>query len=186
MDKNTVRSIFLKRRGTLDSVSLSALSTQLFQQLLKLPIWDFKTFHVFISITHKKEVDTAPIIEHLHRLNKQIVVPKILEKGELNHFLLAPDSKMVPNKWGVLEPLSGVVVAPASLDVIFVPLLAFDLNGNRVGYGGGYYDKFLGACSAETITVGLSLFEPVNEISGLYPGDIPLKYAVTPKDIFQF
>lgn len=186
MDKQALRLQFQERRRALDSETLSDWSTSLFHQALKLPIWDYQVFHLFLSISNKKEVDTTPFLNHLRRLNREIVVPKIAAQGALTHHRLGPDTTLTPNAWGIPEPDSGNRVKPNLIDVVFVPLLAFDLKGNRVGYGGGYYDKFLSACRVDVITVGLSLFEPVAEISGLYPGDVPLKYAVTPERIFEF
>ena len=77
-------------------------------------------------------------------------------------------------------------MSPKLLDVVFVPLLIFDLQGQRVGYGKGYYDRFLGQCKKEVIKIGLSFFEPVATIEDLNPYDIPLDYGVTPNGTFTF
>ena len=80
-----------------------------------------------------------------------------------------------------------LTVCPVSMiDVVFVPLLAFDTNGNRVGYGKGFYDKFLSQCQPETIKIGLSFFEAEEEIADVYQDDIRLDYCVTPNKIYDF
>jgi 5-formyltetrahydrofolate cyclo-ligase len=70
--------------------------------------------------------------------------------------------------------------------VVFVPLLAFDKQGNRVGYGKGFYDRFLANCKPETIKIGLSFFEVENEIADVFNNDIELDYCVTPNKIYTF
>ncbi|MNY64409.1 5-formyltetrahydrofolate cyclo-ligase family protein [compost metagenome] len=70
--------------------------------------------------------------------------------------------------------------------MVFVPLLAFDIHGNRIGYGKGFYDKFLAECKPETIKIGLSFFEAVNQIDDVFESDIKLDYCVAPEKIYQF
>ena len=65
------------------------------------------------------------------------------------------------NKYGIPEPVGGTEMMPAEIELIIVPLLVFDINGNRVGYGKGYYDRFLKSCSENALKVGVSFFEPV-------------------------
>ena len=71
------------------------------------------------------------------------------------------------------------------LDIILIPLLGFDINGNRVGYGYGYYDKFLAQC-VNTIKIGISFEDPVNKIIDINENDIKLDFCITPKNIFEF
>ena len=90
------------------------------------------------------------------------------------------------NTYNIPEPIDGIPIANTSIDVVFVPLLAFDLKGNRVGYGKGFYDNFLADCKPETIKIGLSFFEAEAEIEDVFKNDIPLDYCVTPKQIYTF
>ena len=83
------------------------------------------------------------------------------------------------------EPVSGIKIIPSQLDVIFIPLLAYDRIGNRVGYGKGYYDRFLTKCEAKTILIGLSFFTP-EEVITPEATDIPLNFCVTPHNIYTF
>ncbi|MFZ0597958.1 MAG: 5-formyltetrahydrofolate cyclo-ligase, partial [Flavobacterium sp.] len=73
-----------------------------------------------------------------------------------------------------------------TIEVVFVPLLAFDNVGNRVGYGKGFYDKFLAQCKPRTIKIGLSFFEAENQIDDVFESDVKLDYCVTPEKIFRF
>ena len=70
--------------------------------------------------------------------------------------------------------------------MVFVPLLVFDQQGHRVGYGMGYYDRFLVQCSETTLKVGLSFFDPVSKIEDIKTHDIALDFALTPEGIFTF
>ena len=77
------------------------------------------------------------------------------------------------------------VACPKKIDVVFVPLLAFDLEGNRVGYGKGYYDRFLKNCTSECIKIGVSFFPPEKKINN-DTLDVNLNYCVTPDKIYSF
>nr|MCU0396414.1 5-formyltetrahydrofolate cyclo-ligase [Chitinophagaceae bacterium] len=90
------------------------------------------------------------------------------------------------SSFGVEEPLTGKPVDPGMIDLVFVPLLAFDKKGYRVGYGKGYYDRFLKRCRPDVMTLGLSLFPPVEAIGDLHTNDVPLKYCITPHKIYAF
>ena len=70
--------------------------------------------------------------------------------------------------------------------MVFIPLLAYDKTGNRVGYGKGFYDRFLAQCKPETLKIGLSFFEAENEDFITSEDDVRLDYCVTPNQVFQF
>jgi 5-formyltetrahydrofolate cyclo-ligase len=92
----------------------------------------------------------------------------------------------VTNDKGITEPKNGLLVAPTSIDLIFVPLLVCDEQGYRVGYGKGFYDKFIAQCRAEVLLVGFSYFLPVKAIADVDEWDIPLHYCITPERIIDF
>ena len=82
------------------------------------------------------------------------MVPKVLDKSvEMVHLLLQDNTSLRVSNYGVPEPVSGIEIPPSQIDVVFVPLLAFDELGNRVGYGKGYYDRFLTTCRGDTIFI---------------------------------
>ena len=82
--------------------------------------------------------------------------------------------------------LKEINIENSKIDVVFVPLLCFDKQGHRVGYGKGFYDNFLHDCNTETIKIGLSLFEAEDHIQDIHENDIALDYCITPKKIYQF
>jgi 5-formyltetrahydrofolate cyclo-ligase len=90
------------------------------------------------------------------------------------------------NKYGITEPVDGEVIDPQEIDMVLVPLFAFDKNGNRVGYGKGYYDRFLKNCREDVILVGISYFEPVEKIYDTHDYDVPLNFCITPQNLYEF
>ncbi len=184
--KNALRSTYLKKRQTLSSPEREKLSLHIANTCLKLPVWHLQVFHTYLSIPQKHEVDTSYLLTVLQGKDKEIVVPKVLDSGRLSHYLLTDSTRLKISKWGVPEPTDGFEVSPQRLEVIFIPLLAYDEQGYRVGYGGGYYDRFLEGCRQDVVKVGLSFFPPGPGISDLHEGDVPLDFCVTPTRIYSF
>lgn len=186
MLKRDLRLSHLQLRDQLSKSEVLLKSKDILRQSRYLPIWDCETFHIYLSIPEKREVDTAPLISQLKQEGKRLAIPKIIGNGLLEHYLLEQNTELEKNSWGIPEPVAGQVVSPEEIDVVFVPLLACDNRGNRVGYGGGFYDRFLARCRPETLFVGLSFFAPVFEITDVEPTDLPLDYCVTPEGIIKF
>lgn len=174
----------LRKEHTPQSVLNSSLTIA--NKILELPIWGGDFYHIFLAIPEKNEIDTSFILSILHGKDKNIVLPKVSGINELKHFLLTDSTKLVASKWGVPEPVDGIEIPEEKIDVVIVPLLAFDKIGNRVGYGAGFYDNFLSNCKPSVIKVGLSLFEAEDYISDIDNNDIPLNYCVTPNTVYSF
>jgi 5-formyltetrahydrofolate cyclo-ligase len=90
------------------------------------------------------------------------------------------------NAYGLTEPKSGEPIDPGDIDVIFVPLLACDITGHRVGYGKGFYDKFLVQCNSDVVKIAFSYFEPVDKIDDADVFDVPLDFCITPEKVYEF
>ncbi|EAR03042.1 5-formyltetrahydrofolate cyclo-ligase [Maribacter sp. HTCC2170] len=185
MLKSELRLLFTERRNALQEKEITASSLLISNQLLKLPIWSFSFFHLFLPILEKKEIDTSYVLTILQGKDKNVVVPKMQDNNLIN-YLLTDNTLLRKNRWNVPEPVEGILIAPEQIEVVFIPLLAFDKQGNRVGYGKGYYDRFLKQCKADVIKIGLSFFDAEEEISDVFEADIPLDYCVTPKKIYSF
>ena len=95
-------------------------------------------------------------------------------------------TKFQINKFGIEEPCDNITFDPKMIEVVFVPLLSFDIEGNRVGYGAGFYDKFLKECDYNILKIGLSFFEPETRIEDTNASDIKLDYCITPQKVFSF
>ena len=185
MDKKTLRLLYKRKRAEFDSLKIEELSIKIANQILKLPIWGFDNFHIFMGVDNLKEINTNYIISVLQGRDKNIIIPKVISNAQLIHYLLTDTTKLRLNRWNVLEPINGIEVKPKSIQVVFVPLLAYDCYGDRVGYGKGYYDKFLSKCGEECLKIGLSFFNPEKKIL-TSPKDIRLNFCVTPKKIYNF
>ncbi len=186
MLKHELRKVFRKKRDLLNSDSLFDYSIKISNNVIGLPIWEFSFFHIFLSIKEKREVDTEPLLSVLQGKDKNIIVPKVNGTNGLSHFLLTDNTTLHSNKWNIPEPLEGIEIPEEKMDVVFVPLLAFDLMGNRVGYGKGFYDRFLEKCRPDVVKIGLSFFEPIDTIKDVNENDVPLNYGVTPENVYAF
>lgn len=185
MMKSDLRLRYSKLRNQIPSGEISDLSLLIANKTLDLPIWDFGFYHIFLPIPGKKEIETEFLLSILQGRDKHVVLPK-MEGDTLIHFLLTDNTKIQPNKWNVPEPIDGIDIQPSKIDVVFMPLLAYDKKGNRVGYGKGYYDRFLQQCRPDVIKVGLSLFEAEEQIEDVFEDDIPLDYCITPLKTYSF
>ncbi len=186
MLKKNLRLHYKALRKDVSPQALLNSSLSIANKLLGLPIWNLDYYHIFLPISSKNEVDTSFVLSILQGKDKNIILPKIQCEQSLQHILLTDNTKLLANSWGVPEPVEGIEVPTEKVDVVFVPLLAFDENGNRVGYGKGFYDNFLNDCRKDVIKVGLSLFPAEAMISDINENDIPLDYCVTPEKIYSF
>jgi 5-formyltetrahydrofolate cyclo-ligase len=187
MLKKTLRTKYKALRSQLSKIEIEEKSLAIANEILKLPIWEKTYFHIFLPITEHKEVDTEFILHLLAGKDKEIVVSKSdFESRNMTHFLLTDNTRIKKNEYNIPEPVDGLEVPATKIDVVFVPLLAFDKKGYRVGYGKGFYDKFLSECKPETIKIGLSFFEPEELISDVFEGDVTLNYCVCPSEVYAF
>ncbi len=187
MTKNELRKKYKALRNGLSLNEVEDLSLSIANQVLKLPIWEASFFHIFLSIEEQKEVNTDYILNILSGKDKNILVSKSdFKTGEMIHFLLTDSTKIKKNAYNIPEPIDGIEIANDKVDVVFIPLLAFDKTGNRVGYGKGFYDRFLAKCKPETLKIGLSFFEAETGITDVFEGDIKLDFCVTPERVFEF
>jgi len=187
MKKTQLRIKYKKLRNNLSPQHLEDYSLQIANLVLELPIWNHSFFHIFLTIDNLKEVDTAPILSILSGKDKHIVLSKSnFETRTLSHVLLQDNTRITLNSWNIPEPENGIAISTAQIDVVFVPLIAFDFNGNRIGYGKGFYDEFLKNCSKDTVKIGLSFFEAETTIEDIEPHDIPLDYCIIPHKIYTF
>lgn len=186
MQKNVLRAVYKNRRKTVSDDCLSDASLIIANTLMELPIWHLDYFHIFLPISKKKEIDTHFVLSLLQERDKHVLVPKVIYGGVLKHYLLTDTTKFRMNSWQIPEPVDGIEITSHKIDVVFIPLLAFDVKGNRVGYGKGFYDKFLRECREDVLKIGLSLFEAEEIIDDIDEFDVPLNYCVTPKKIYSF
>ncbi len=187
MTKSELRKHYKAKRQELSLKEIEDKSLAIANHCLELPIWKRSLYSLYLSIRSQKEVDTDYLLTILQGKDKDVCLSKSdFTHVDMEHFLLTDNTRIEVNRWGIPEPISGIKIQPEVIDVVFVPLLAYDENGNRVGYGKGFYDRFLEACKPNVIKIGLSFFPPEKDAIKASHDDIPLDYCVTPKRIYQF
>ncbi|WP_329806749.1 5-formyltetrahydrofolate cyclo-ligase [Flavobacterium facile] len=187
MLKKELRQKYKELRKQLSENEIEEWSLQIANQLIRLDIWQHSFYHLFLPIESQKEVNTEYILQVLAGKDKNIVLSKSdFPTREMTHFLLTDNTTIKKNAYDIPEPIDGLEVPVSKIDVVFVPLLAFDENGNRVGYGKGFYDKFLATCKPEILKIGVSFFESENVISDVLNTDIQLDLCITPTKVYNF
>ena len=188
--KAELRTYWLEHRLTLGELQKLENSHEI-QQLFfnNFPLADVKYVHVFLSIHERCEVRTWNLISTIWKKNAptQVCLPRItsMVEGKMESVLLEQNLSIKINKWGLEEPEGGQVIPPSEIDMVLLPLITFDKNGHRLGYGGGFYDRYLAQCIKAT-KIGLSYFEPINELPEINQYDIPMDYCITPHKIHKF
>lgn len=190
MIKAELRKIYLQKRQALSEEEYDFLSRRLCDLFfVSVDISFIKTVHIFLPIREKREPDTWLIIDRMQREfpHIRLSIPKVNNKTrKLENFYFEERTQLVKSKWGIEEPGSGIPTPSAVIDMVLVPLLCVDTEGHRVGYGGGYYDKFLKECLPSCRRVGISLFESVEKIDDIHEQDVPLDALLAPEKFFTF
>ncbi|TDE13878.1 5-formyltetrahydrofolate cyclo-ligase [Dyadobacter psychrotolerans] len=191
-EKALLRYQYLYKRNLLTDDEQAEFNMQIAEKLKDLlQNLSVSTVHTFLPQSGKREIDTWRIVEIIRTDFPEIrlVAPSIIPGTKrMNHYLLTPETKLLLNRWLIPEPdpnTSELVVAK-KIDAVLIPLLAFDQNGFRVGYGGGYYDRFLAECRPDILKIGLSYFEPVDYIEDKDQYDIPMDICITPSKVIRW
>ena len=187
MLKKELRKKYKTLRNQLSPSEIEDKSIGIANQLLKVDVWNSMYFHLYLTILEQKEIDTTHILNILFAKNKEIVVSKSdFMTGEMQHFLMTENTRFTKNNYGIPEPKDGIEVPVSKIDVVFIPLLAFDKQGNRVGYGKGFYDLFFASLHKDVKKIGISLFMPCELIEDTNEHDVPLTCCVTPNENYFF
>ncbi len=187
MKKEEIRTIYLKKRKELLSKELISLSLAISKRIFKEFALTEKTISLFLPIKKLNEIDTYLILEKAKYKGNKIAMPKTnFSSNELIHILFNSFDQIESSAFGIPEPTAGKIIQPENFDIVFVPLLAIDKKGNRVGYGKGFYDRFLQKCSPDCLFIGLHLFEQMEEIDDITDTDIRLHFCVTPTKLIKF
>ncbi len=188
MTKKEIRSEYLNLRLNLTVEKYESLNQNLCDNFFsKVDLSSVKTLHTFLPIITKKEPNTRLIIERLKKdfPEIRISVPKV-DNNRLINFYFEGEKQLEKNQWEILEPSFGEITPTDKIDLVIVPLLAFDSKGNRVGYGKGFYDGFLKECRADCEKIGLSYFEPLGQISDIENHDEKLNGCIIPTKFYRF
>jgi 5-formyltetrahydrofolate cyclo-ligase len=190
MTKEELRKIYMAKRLALDKSTYKELSQKIAENFFaEIDLSQVNVIHTFLPIEKNNEPDTWLIIETIQKKFKQIriSIPRInTQTSLLDHFYYESADQLEKNTWGIPEPKQGMPTPLEKIDLVLVPLLAVDEQGHRVGYGRGFYDKFLNQCSDQLMKVGISFFPVVETISNINPNDHKLTHAVTPERVYRF
>ena len=182
MNKASLRKLYKQKRKELSAKVVDNIQESIYQQVFTLDYSSINTVHVFLTIERLLELNTNPIIDFLLLNNKQVVVSvSDFETNTLKHYLFDRKTKLKVSSYGIPEPINGKEINPKEIDLVFVPLLISDEKNYRVGYGKGFYDRFLYECRKDVKTIGLNFFKPIKEISDLNIYDVALANVISPK-----
>jgi 5-formyltetrahydrofolate cyclo-ligase len=185
MIKKELRKIYLKKRMELSEGEFRELNQQICDNFfVSIDLSKINVIHTFLPIEKNREVNTWLIIDRLTRQfpGIRISVPKINNQtAVLEHYYFEGKDQLKNNTWEIPEPVRGLPTPLDKIDAVLVPLLAFDKLGNRLGYGRGFYDRFLAECRPDCLKIGLSIFEMEEKIEGMDKKDVPLNMIVTPE-----
>ncbi|HEY0272492.1 MAG TPA: 5-formyltetrahydrofolate cyclo-ligase [Chitinophaga sp.] len=187
--KKDLRAAFLEKRVNLSPEAAATANAAITARCQALDYTGIRYLHLFLPIAAKKEVDTRPLAQWLRMAHPEVnlvLSSTDLQSSQMLHYLWDEHTQLAPHRYGMPEPTGGMLVMPVAIDLVLVPLLAFDLQGHRVGYGKGLYDRFLQQCRPDVQTIGLSQFEPVENIDDAGEWDIRLRKAITPQAIYEF
>ena len=188
MNKDELRKTHLTKRRALSETEFRKLSVKISDLFFSsVDLSRIRTLHIYLPLESKREPDTWLIIERI-RIgfpHIRLVIPRV--KGdEMENIFFAGPEQLEKTKWGMMEPTQGVHSDPQNIDMVIVPLLAVDKLGHRIGYGKGYYDRFLKLCRPNCIKIGVSFFEPEQNITEKSNHDVLLNACLTPFQIYQF
>ncbi|WP_437920598.1 5-formyltetrahydrofolate cyclo-ligase [Sphingobacterium sp. LRF_L2] len=189
MTKDALRKKYKELRRELSDVDFVRYNHELFFRLHDMDWQGVRYLHCFLPIIRHKEPDMWHFIRWMNTHHPQVnivVSASNVADYSMSHFLFSEHLEFVENEWGIMEPVRGDVVPERLLDMVLIPLLVADTLGNRVGYGKGFYDRFLAKCRPDCKKIGLSYFEPVDRIDDVGPFDIPLNVLVTPENKWVF
>lgn len=187
MKKAQLRVSYAELRSSLSGAEYEQLSMKILDRFFgEVDLSGTDALHGFVSIRNRKEIDTRPIFETIWNKFPDVrtFAPR-LNGDAIDAVLLGPETEFRQNTWGIAEPIGEALADITQIDLVIVPLLCFDQKGYRVGYGKGYYDKFLTNCRTDCMKLGLSFFPPVERIDDVHDGDVPLDLCVTPDAVFR-
>ncbi|MTI41778.1 5-formyltetrahydrofolate cyclo-ligase [Fulvivirga lutimaris] len=186
--KQILREVYLAKRQFLSDDEYELRNHQIKEKFISLlENYSFNAIHTFLPIISKREVDTLRLIKYVRttRPEVQIFVPKTLRNGHLENYILNDNCIIEENKWGIPEPVEGDLSDDSLIDLVLVPLIISDKLGDRIGYGKGFYDRFLEKIP-EAKKVGLSLLPNLDKIEFIETTDIRLDFCITPSQVYHF
>jgi 5-formyltetrahydrofolate cyclo-ligase len=182
-DKKVIRKELLLLRGGLTIEFRKKADNTIVRSLLDLPEFISASL-IFCFVGIKNEIDTLPFIDVAIKLGKRICIPRIQEDGSMDAFEIKSEADLVKSVYGLLEPVSSCsVVGAEDISLVVTPCLACDLNGYRIGYGGGYYDKYMAGKDFCKVAICRERF--VLERLPVDGNDVPVDIIISEKRVYR-
>ena len=188
MKKSELRQIYLLKQNEMSDDLRDAASKRIADHFFSTFDLDIRVLHCFVPIEKFHEINTRIIFAKLWRDFPHIrtVVPRVnFKDAEMYTVKFTHETELVRNAWDIDEPSADEFVDASEIDIVLAPGVCFDRRGHRVGYGKGFYDRFLASCRPDCLKIGLSYFEPVDAIEDVHEGDMRLDAVVTPDEVFD-
>lgn len=185
MNKSALRSIYKEKRSQFEIDERINASKKIADNLVKSFDFESELISVFLPISRLNEVDTNFMIERLSLKNTLCSPVSDFSNFSMKHLELNGSTVITENAWGIPEPSESHSFSPKDISVVLVPLLISDRKGNRLGYGKGFYDRFLSETRDDVLIIGINFFEPIDTLPEVGPLDVALHYLVTPQKVFK-
>lgn len=156
MEKGMIRQEVLAKLNRLakDPVEKMSLEKALQQKLFTSQLWQ-EAKVIGVTLSTFIELNTSPILTQAWREGKEVAVPKVVGKGEMVFIKINSGTKFEESSFGIKEPIINDIIKKEAMDLIIVPGVAFRLDGYRVGFGGGFYDRYLTNYHGQTCSLVL-------------------------------
>ncbi|WP_003544438.1 5-formyltetrahydrofolate cyclo-ligase [Desulfotomaculum nigrificans] len=188
MDKQLLRKQILAARSAMDRQQVTAKSERIITRLTELKIYQDAEI-IMAYLDFRNEVSTVSLVKQALKQGKRVTVPVVnrQERSMTPSLLERYPEDLIEGAYGILEPCQVKPLAPEELDLVVVPGVAFDERGNRMGYGGGYYDRFLPRLRAGAVTIALAYeLQLVADLSPFMgPYDQPVQYILTEERLIK-
>jgi len=189
MQKKEARKLYREKREALPAAERAKMDDLMLIQFQAAALPFIYTLLSYWPIEENKEPNTHLFTEFLRFRNPELKIAYPAADFETKSMIAIATDIYTPfekKNLNIYEPQQGDIVPVGEIDMVMVPLLAFDLGGRRVGYGMGFYDKFLAGCRADCVKAGFSYFEPVDQLKDCNEFDIPLNLCITPHNSYVF
>ncbi|MFM7021449.1 MAG: 5-formyltetrahydrofolate cyclo-ligase [Flavobacteriales bacterium] len=190
MKKLDARIEYRDKRNMLTPERVEQYSRQIFDLFFKeFDVTEFSCIHYFKTISKLKEVNTKYFEDVMYEKFPHIKTATSISDINstlLTHHLINKDTIFKENLLRIPEPVNGKKISEKEIDLVFVPLFVFDRAGHRVGYGKGYYDRFLRELTDQCVKIGVNFFPPIDTIEDWDGFDVALDYCITPEKVYRF
>jgi 5-formyltetrahydrofolate cyclo-ligase len=188
MLKQELRKEYKIKRSLIDSKQFEMWNDLILIQFQTVELPFIHNVFSYFPMEENNEPETFLITRYLKFLNPQLQVayPTMQPNDTMLAIIANEDSEYMENSYGILELETGPILHPKDVDIVIVPMLVCDYKGNRVGYGKGFYDKYLAQCKKDVLKIGLSFFDPIDKITDIQPHDVPLTHCITTDIVYEF